>query len=114
MPPLHPTGRGQGLFLAWEEMGPLLDYVPEDPEWQAIVAMRDLLRDLYSDTPPLMDLGAPAVAREDCAHCCKAACQSNHLLYVEEDVTMAVANAARLGVGLGAVCAVVVESLTPS
>ena len=39
------------------------------------------------------------------------ACQSNYLLYEEEDVTEAVANARRLGVGLGAVCADVVESL---
>ena len=65
------------LFLAWEEMGPLLAYAPEDAEWQAIVAMRDLLRDLYSDRPPLDYLGASAVARQYRAHCCKAACQSN-------------------------------------
>ena len=101
----------RALFLAWEEMGPLLAYAPEDPEWQAVVAMRDLLRDLYSDTPPLNDLGASAVARQYRAHCCKAACQSNYLLYLEEDVTTAVAIAARLGVGLRAVCADVVESL---
>ena len=44
-------------------------------------------------------------------HCYKAACQSNYLFYVEEDVTLAVANAARLGVGLGVACADVVESL---
>ena len=31
----------RALFLAWEELGPLLDYVPEDGEWQAVVAMRD-------------------------------------------------------------------------
>ena len=72
--------------------------------------MRDLLRDLYSDTPPLNDLGAFAVARQYRAHCCKAACQPNYLLYLEHDVTTAVANAARLGVGLEAVCADVVES----
>ena len=101
----------RALFLAWEEMGPLLTYAPEDPEWQALVAMRDLLRDLYSDTPPLSDLGASAVARQYREHCCKAACQSNYLLYLEEHMTTAVANAAHLGVGLGAVCADVVESL---
>ena len=100
----------RALFLAWEAMGPLLAYAPEDPEWQAVVAIRDLLRDLYCDTPPLNDLGASAVARQYRAHCCKAARQSNYLLYLEEDVTTAVANAARLGVGLGAVCADVVES----
>ena len=42
----------RALFLVWQEMGPLLAYAP-DPEWQAVVAMRDLLRDLYCDTPPL-------------------------------------------------------------
>ena len=92
-------------------MGPLLAYAPEDPEWQAVVAMRGLLQDLYNDTPPLNDLGVSVVARQDHAHCCKAACPSNYLLYLEEGVTTAVANAARLGVGLGAVCADVVESL---
>ena len=93
----------RALFLAWQEMGPLLAYAPEDPEWQAVVAMRDLLRDLYSDTSPLNDLGASAVTRQYRAHCCKAACQSNCLLFLQKDVTTAVANAARLGVGLGAV-----------
>ena len=39
----------RALFLAWDEMGPLLAYAPEDPESQAVVAMRDLLRDLYND-----------------------------------------------------------------
>ena len=101
----------RALFLAWEELGPLLDYVPEDGEWQAVVAMRDLLRELYTDKPPRGDLRAAEVARAYRAHCCKEACQSNYLLYLEEDVTEAVANARRLGVGLGAVCADVVESL---
>ena len=101
----------RALFLAWEELGPLLDYVPEDGEWQAVVAMRDLLRELYTDKPPRGDLRAAEVARAYRAHCCKEACESNYLLYLEEDVTEAVANARRLGVGLGAVCADVVESL---
>ena len=101
----------RALFLAWEEMGPLLAYTPEDREWQAIVAMRDLLRELYTDAPPTGALQAPAVASAYRECCCKAACQSNYLLYLEEDVEMAVANAARLGVGLGGVCADVVESL---
>ena len=101
----------RALFLASEELGPLLDYVPEDGEWQAVVAMRDLLRELYTDKPPRGDLRAAEVARAYRAHCCKEACQSNYLLYLEEDVTEAVANARRLGVWLGAVCADVVESL---
>ena len=100
----------RALFLAWEELGPLLDYVPEDGEWQAVVAMHDLLRELYTDKPPRGDLRAAEVARTYRAHCCKEACQ-NYLLYLEEDVTEAVANARRLGVGLGAVCVDVVESL---
>ena len=62
------------------------------------------------DKPPRGDLRAAEVARAYCAHCCKEACQSNHLLYLEEDVTEAVPNARRLGVRLGAMCADVVES----
>ena len=53
----------RALFLAWEELGPLLDYVLEDGEWQAVVAMRDLLRELYTDKPPRGDLRAAEVAR---------------------------------------------------
>ena len=101
----------RALFVAWEEIRPLLDYVPEDGEWQAVVAMRDLLRELYTDKPRRGDLRAAEVARAYRAHCCKVACQSNYLLCLEEDVTEAVANAPPLGVGLGAVCADVVESL---
>ena len=91
----------QVLFLAWEGLGPLLACAPEDGEWQAVVAMRDLLRELYSHKPPTTDLRAPEVLRAYRAHCCKARCQSNYLRYLEEDVTKAVANAARLGVGIG-------------
>ena len=102
----------RALFLVWEELGPWLDYVPEDGEWQVVVAMRDLLRELYTDKPPRRDLRAAEVARACRAHCCKGACQSNYLLYLEEDVTEAVTNACRSRVGLGAVCADVVESLS--
>ena len=49
----------RALFLAWEELGPLLDYVPEDGKWQAVVAMHDLIRDLYTDKPPRGDLHRP-------------------------------------------------------
>ena len=101
----------RALFLSWEELGPLLDYVPADGERQAIVAMRDLLRELYTDKPPHGDLRAAEVARAYRAHGCKEACQSNYLLYLEEDATEAVAKARRLGVGLGAMCTHVVESL---
>ena len=99
------------LFLASEEIGPLLAYAAEDAQWQAGVSMRDLLRALYSDTPPCADRWAAQVARAYRFHCCEAACQSNYLLYLEGGVTFAVANAAALVVGLGAVCADVFESL---
>ena len=92
-------------------MGPLLAYAPEDGEWQAVVATRDLLRDLYSDTPPRADLRAAEVAQAYRLHCCKAAFQANNLLYLGEDVTLVVPKAPLLGVGLGAVCADVIESL---
>ena len=73
--------------------------------------MCDLPREWYTDHPPRGDLRAAEVARAYSAHCCKVACQSNYLLYLEKDITEAVANARRLGVGLGAVCTDVVESL---
>ena len=72
------------------------------------------LWDLYSDTPPRTDLWAAEVARAYRLHCGKAACQSNYHFCLEEDMTLAVAIAAALGVGLGAVCANVVESLNSS
>ena len=37
----------RSLFHAWQEVGPLLAYPPEDGEWQAVLAMRDLLGDFY-------------------------------------------------------------------
>ena len=73
--------------------------------------MRGLLQDLYWDSPPRTGLQAADVARAYPLHCCKAACQSTYLLSLEEDATLAVANAAALGVDFGAVCADVVESL---
>ena len=107
-----PNGEeSRALFLAREELGPMLAYTPEDPERQAVVAMRELLRALYTDTPTTTDLDGAAVARKYREHCCKATCRSNYLLYLEEDVTEALANAAGLGLGLGAVSANVVESL---
>ena len=38
-------------FLAWTEMGSLLAYAPEDPKEQAVVAMHNVLRHLYNNTP---------------------------------------------------------------
>ena len=82
-----------------------LDYTAATGHEFPRVAMRDLLRELYTDAPPTGALQASAVASAYRECCCKAACQSNYLLYLEEDVEMAVANAARLGVGLeGGLC----------
>ena len=100
------------LFLAWEEIGPIFAYAPDEGGCQAVVAMRILFWNLYLHTPPRTDLRSAEAARAYRLHCYKAACQLNHLFYFEVDVTLAVANAAKLGVGLGAVCADVVESLT--
>ena len=91
----------RALFLAWEGIGQLLAYIVEDGERQAVVAMQDLLPDLYSKTPPRSNLRATEIAWAYRLHCYKTACQCNYLLYLEEDVTTAVANAARLGVGNG-------------
>ena len=104
----------RALFLAWEELGPLLDYVPEDGEWQAVVAMRDLLRELYTDKPPRGDLRAAEVARTYRAHCCKEACQSNYLLYLEEDVTEAVAMRAAWGLDWVPCARMSLRASTPS
>ena len=97
------------LYLKWKEVGQLLAYAPEDDEWKSVVAMRVLIPELYSDTPTRVHLRAAEVARAYRLHCCKAGCQSNFLFYLEWDVTLAMANAARPGVGLGAVCGDVVE-----
>ena len=48
-----------------------------------VVAMRDVIRNLYCDTPPRADLRAAEVARAYRRHCCKAACQSNYLFYLD-------------------------------
>ena len=104
----------RALFFAWEELGPLLDYLREDSEWQAVVAMRELLRELYTDKAPHGGLRGAEVARAYFAHCCQEACQSNYLLYLEEDVAEAVANARLLGLGLGACAQMLLRTETPS
>ena len=40
------TEEARPLFMAWEELGPLLAYAPECGEWQAVVAMRHLPENL--------------------------------------------------------------------
>ena len=107
-----PDGKEAGaLFLAWEELGPLLDYVPEDGEWQAAVAMRDLLRELYTDKPPRGDLRAPELARAYRAHCFKEAWPIKLPPLFGGGCHRGGGQRTPLGVGLGAVCADVVESL---
>ena len=99
-------GEAWALFLA---LGG--NCAPEDGKWQAAVAMQDLVRGLYSETPPRSDLRVAEVARAYHLYCCEATCQSNYPVYLEQDVTTAVTNTARLGVRLGTVCAHVIESL---
>ena len=99
------------MFLTWEEVRPLLAYAPEDREWQAMVAMRDLLGDLYLKTPPRTDLRAADIARAYRLHCYMAACHSNYHCYLKEEVTMAVVDAAELAVGLDLVCVDVIDGL---
>ena len=75
----------RALFLVWEELCPLLNYVPEDGERQAVVAMCDLHRELYTDEPPQPkcgDLRAAEAAHACRAHCCKVACQSHYIPYL--------------------------------
>ena len=64
-----------------------------------------------TQVPHRADLRAEEVAEAYRLRCCKASCQSNYLFYLEKDATLVVANMARLGVGLGAVSAHVVEIL---
>ena len=114
---LFPAFLASLAFLAWEELGPLLDYVPENGEWQAVVAMRDLLRKWYMDKPPRRDLRAAQVAR---------AYRACTLLQAGVPIKLPPlfggglqrgrSNARRLEVGLGAVCAdfVLLRASTPS
>ena len=51
-PRASPDGEeARALLLSWEGLEPPSAYAPEDDEWQAVVAMRDLLRDLYHCGP---------------------------------------------------------------
>ena len=76
-----------------------------------MVAMRDLLGDLYLKTPARTDLRAADIARAYRLHCYMAACQSNCLRYLEKEVTLAVVDAAELAVSLDLVCVDVIDGL---
>ena len=52
----------------------MLANAPEDPEWQAVVDLREPLRALYTDTPTTTDMEAAAVAQKYREHCPKATC----------------------------------------
>ena len=80
----------------------MLDYVPQDAECQGVVGMCDLLRDLYTEQPPRGELQVAKAVVAYHAHCCQEACQSNYLIYLEADVTEALANAPRSGVWFAA------------
>ena len=97
------------LFLAWKELGPLLAYAPEDEA--SSVCHAGPAPGLVLEYPIARRPTGRGGQRAYRLHCFNAACQSNYLFYLEEDVTLGVANAARLGVVLGAVCDDVVESL---
>ena len=61
--------------------------------------------------PPSTELLAPEIRHAYLAKCCKATLQFSYLLYLHDNLTTAVANAAGLGVGWVAVCADVMVSL---
>ena len=50
------------LFIVWEKLGLLLDYLPEDGECKAVVDMRDLLRELHQEAAK-----GQALSRGHCA-----------------------------------------------
>ena len=74
----------RALFLTWEEIGQLLAYASQNHKGKAIVAMRDLPRDVYSQTPPHKDLRGTEVAHEYWLHCYKVNCKCNYLPYLEK------------------------------
>ena len=82
--------KSHALFLAWDELGPMLAYAPEDAEWQAVLAMRELFCALYTNPPTTMDLESAAVAWKYREPCRKANSQSNYL-------TQALVNTAGMG-----------------
>ena len=98
------------LFWAWEQIGPLLAYVEEDPTWQAVVGLRTLLRTLYSPIPVVPRPSCRLVAAAFREHCCGES-GSHYLLFLEEDCDAMLESADACGVGLAAVLGDVVESV---
>ena len=90
------------LFWAWEQIAPLLAYVEEDPTWQAVVALRTLLRTLYS---PILVVPRPScrlVAAAFREHC-SGESGSHYLWFLEEGCDAMLESADACGVGLAAV-----------
>ena len=74
---VSPNGaESQVLFLAWEELGPVLAYSPKDPQWQTLglVFLRGHLRALSTDTLTTKDVEDTAVAPNYREHGCKPRC----------------------------------------
>ena len=98
------------LFWAWEQIGPLLAYVEEDPTWQAVVGLRTLLRTVYSPIPVVPRPSCRHVAAAFRERCCGES-GSHYLLFLEEDCDAMLESADACGVGLAAVSGDVVESV---
>ena len=98
------------LFWAWEQIAPLLAYVEEDPTWQAVVALRTLLRTLYSPIPVVPRPSCRPVGAVFREHCCGES-GSHYLLFLEEDCDAMLDSADACGVRLAAVSRDVVESV---
>ena len=98
------------MFWAWEQIGPLLAYVEEDPTWQAFVGLRTLLRTLDS---PILVVPRPAcrpVAAAFREHGCGES-GLHYLLFLKEDCDAMLESADACGVGLAAVYGDVVKSV---
>ena len=98
------------MFWAWEQIGPLLAYVEEDPMCQAVVGLRTLLRTLYSPIPVVSRPSCRPVAAAFREHCCGKS-GSHYLLFLKEDCDAMLESADARGVGLAAVSGDVVESV---
>ena len=96
------------LVWAWEQIGPLLAYVEEDPAWQSVVRLRTLQRTLYSPISVVPRPSCRPVAAAFREHCCGES-GSHYLLFLEEDCDAMLESADACGEGLAAVSGDVVE-----
>ena len=98
------------LFVAWEQIAPLLAYVEEDPTWQAVVGLRTSLRTVYSPIPVVRHPSCRPVAATFREHCCGES-GWHYLLFLKEYCDAMLESADARGVGLAAVSGDVVESV---